>query len=79
MKKIFVEIFLWKEKFSQKKNSIIKIFTKEKLVEKNFRKKIFRNFFFFIFEKKFGLNSVNFQKKFGNNFCNFFIFEKKIR
>ena len=56
-------------------------------VKKIFRKKKFEQNFknnfgnFFIFEKKFGWNSVNFRKKnrknFENNFCNIFIFEKK--
>ena len=56
-------------------------------VQKIFQKKKFEKILkiilaiFFYLKKKFGWNSVNFQKKnrknFENNFCNFFIFEKK--
>ena len=57
-------IFVKKNIFT-KKNSINKMLTKKKFVEKNFRKKNFLNNFgnFFIFEQKFGWNSVNFRKK----------------
>ena len=64
-----------KKKIFAKKNSIIKISTKKKFVEKNFRKNFFFKsckFFYIwknirlIFEKK---NRKNFE----NNFCNFFI------
>ena len=39
-KEIFPEIFLWKEKFSPKKNTTKKIFTKKKFFKKKIRKKL---------------------------------------
>ena len=59
-----------KRKIFAKKNSIIKIFTKRKIVEKTFRKKVFRkkkfktNFgIFFIFDKNSVENRLIFDKK----------------
>ena len=70
-----------KKKFSKKKNSkklyVKKIFRKKKF--EKIKKKNVGNLF--VFEKKFGRNSVNFRKKnrknFDNIFCNFFILKKK--
>ena len=85
MKKILAEIFLWKEKFLPKKNSIKTIFNKKKFVEKNFRKKNFSNkkirkklknskiFIFSIFlylKKKLVEIRLIFEKKIEKNFEN---------
>ena len=59
------------------------MFVKKMFRKKKFEKNLKNNFGnFFIFEKKFGINSVNFRKKneknFENNFCKFCIFENKV-